>query len=460
VSRSNSVGTYASGAVVSNNTTTRLHGRWLVLARILWVTLVALTLGIFIASLPDYFTHLQTLCQGALCAPASGQLTFSAAQFLHTLGITISGFAIYTTVLEVATALIWLAISAVIFWRKSNDWMALLASLMLILMSTANVTRAFYTSPSIWRLPVLCLNQLTFVAFFLFFALFPNGRFVPRWISLLVIGFAVEGVLAIFFPLIPSILGVWSDPLSGLLWFSLSGSVLFAQIYRYRNVSSSLERQQTKWVLFGVIVLLTGDFVVWFLARIFPSLSLTQNSLVYETVSNFALLLIPLSISIAILRYRLWDIDIIINRTLVYGTITITLALVYAGLVIGLGSLVRLFIGQLGQSPIVIVASTLAVAALFQPLRHRIQAIIDRRFYRRKYDAAQIMEAFSATLRDEVDLSQLSERLITVVQETMQPAHVSLWLRKPSRGATPSLQTSKAPTEEAKKRELNAKQGV
>jgi len=456
VSLSNSVGKHARGAVIPNNTTTQLHGRWLLLARMLWVTLTALTLGIYIASLPDYFAHLQTLCQGALCTPASGQLTLSAAQFLHTLGITINGFAIYTTALEVATALIWLAISAVIFWRKSHDWMALLASLMLILMSTANVTRAFYTSPSIWHLPVLCLNQLTFVAFFLFFALFPNGRFVPRWISLLVIGFAVEGVLAIFFPLIPSILGVWSDPLSGLLWFSLSGSVLFAQIYRYRNVSNTLERQQTKWVLFGVIMLLTGDFMVWFLAHIFPTLPLTQNSLVFETVSNFALLLIPLSISIAILRYRLWEIDIIINRTLVYGTLTFTLALVYVGLVIGLGSLMRLFTGQLGQSPIVIVASTLIVAALFQPLRHRIQAIIDRRFYRRKYDAAKTLEAFSATLRNEVDLNQLREHLLTVVQETMQPAHVSLWLRQPISKVTPSLKSKQAPPEEAKAIDQNA----
>ena len=141
-----------------------------------------------------------------------------------------------------------------------------------------------------------------------------------------------------------------------------------------------------------------------------------------------AFLLIPLSIGFSILRYRLYDIDVLINRTLVYGSLTVLLALVYFGLIFALQYLLRGIISQ--DNGVSIVVSTLAIAALFQPLRHRIQAIIDRRFYRRKYDAAKIVETFSATLRNEVDLNQLSEQLITVVQETMQPAHVSLWLRK------------------------------
>ena len=131
------------------------------------------------------------------------------------------------------------------------------------------------------------------------------------------------------------------------------------------------------------------------------------------------------------MRYRLWDIDLVVNRTLVYGILTGMLASCYFILVIALQFIVSALTGEISQSPVVIVASTLAIIVLFQPLRYRIQVIIDRRFNRRKYDAARTIEAFSATLRDEIDLNQLRKNLINVVQETMQPTHVSLWLRSP-----------------------------
>jgi hypothetical protein len=195
-----------------------------------------------------------------------------------------------------------------------------------------------------------------------------------------------------------------------------------------------MQRQQTKWVAYGIALFCLVVVVGYGLMFFFPALTEPSSlyPLVFNVVGNFAQLLIPLSFGLAILRSRLWDIDILINRTLVYGTLTLLLTAVYVGLVIGLQALLRGIISQ--DNSVAIVISTLIIAALFGPLRQRIQAIIDRRFYRRKYDAAKTLQAFSAQLSKEVDLGQLSERLMAVVQETMQPASISLWLCRSPQG--------------------------
>jgi hypothetical protein len=155
-------------------------------------------------------------------------------------------------------------------------------------------------------------------------------------------------------------------------------------------------------------------------------------------------------VCIPILRYRLWDIDVIINRTLVYGSLTVLLVGLYLGIILALQALVGAVVGSPSQQPLVIVGSTLVIAALFQPLRRRLQSLIDHRFYRSKYNAARIAAAFSSTLRNEVDLDQLREQLLVVVQETMQPTHISLWVRQPAQTKSPSLQIGKLPSDEAR----------
>ena len=218
---------------------------------------------------------------------------------------------------------------------------------------------------------------------------------------------------------------------SGLL---LAG--VAAQVYRYRRVSTPAQRQQTKWVVFGFAAALGGYLAVILLPTVFTGLepgTLAELAAAAATVGF--MLLIPLSLGLSILRYRLWDIDIVINRTLVYGTLSALLALVYSGGVIGLQLAFRVVSGQESQAAVVV--STLAVAALFVPLKRRTQATIDRRFYRKKYDAAKTLAAFSAKLREKRNLDSLNNELVEVVRQTVQPENVSLWLREPQRQSEP-----------------------
>jgi hypothetical protein len=409
---------------------TRLHGRWMLIARVGWVALTLLVLTLNAIAIPQANALMQTVCQpGALCI--NGWTPAEVSQ-IQQFGLSPGLLAAYQIGWDVGTTLIYTALAALIFWRRSFDRMALFCAYMLVLFGGATYTSlldvGLRTVAPAWFWLVGGLELLAQVCVPTFFLLFPSGRFVPRWTQ--------WGVLVVF------LYEVWyvffaDNSLPGLPFAALLLGLVGLQVYRYRRVSLFRERQQTKWVVFGLAMALGGLALFIIIVKLFLPPELLNSpvawSLIPTTVTDGLLLFIPISIAIAILRSRLYDIDVLINRTLVYGTLTGILALIYVGLVIGLGSLVRLFTGQISQSPVVIVASTLAIAALFQPLRHRLQKIVDRRFYRSKYDAAKTMEAFSATLRNEVDLSQLREHLLNVVQETMQPTHVSLWLRSPGR---------------------------
>jgi hypothetical protein len=217
------------------------------------------------------------------------------------------------------------------------------------------------------------------------------------------------------------------------LFIGYVGTLAFAQIYRYANVSNPAERQQTKWVVFGFAVAIWGFVATVVLGNIIPEVR--QHEALADIISGILIygfiLLIPISISVAVLRSRLYDIDVVINRTLVYTILTTVLGLLYFGSIALMQAVLLALTGQGAQ--LAVVASTLLIAALFNPIRHRTQSLVDRRFYRGKYNAEQVLAAFSGSLRDETDLDRLSETLLVEVRETVQPAHVSLWLRKPDR---------------------------
>jgi len=210
--------------------------------------------------------------------------------------------------------------------------------------------------------------------------------------------------------------------LNGLLVIAFVGAAA-SVVVRFRR-SRGVERLQMKWFVYVTVVLVGGSILA---SVIGVATGLRWLEDVSFVVSMVALVSLPTAVGIAILKYRLYEIDLIINRTLVYGPLTATLVLFYLGGVVSLQYAFRALIGQ--GSQIAIVASTLAIAALFNPLRRRIQGFIDRRFYRHKYDAAKTLQAFSARLRDETDLDSLGDDLVSVVRETMQPEHVSLWLQ-------------------------------
>jgi hypothetical protein len=286
-------------------------------------------------------------------------------------------------------------------------------------------------------------GPITFAMFALVLLLFPDGRPLSRrwrpfvWLNLI----AVALILAFAFkpgPIGTSLLDI-ANPFgiqgAGPLLEAIGISGIFltlavavagaaSLVIRLRRARGE-ERQQLKWFAFAGAVccaaFATGP-VLWSLP---PSSGLAW---IWSVLFLSAASTIPAATGIAMLKYRLYDIDVIINRTLVYGSLTVTLALVYAGSVISLQYVFRVFAG--GSSQLVIVASTLAIAALFNPLRRRIQGFIDRRFYRKKYDAAMVLEAFSERLRDETDFDTLSEDLTNVARETVQPEFISLWLRE------------------------------
>lgn len=424
-----------SGTLMPTQTSdTVLRGKPLFFARVGWVMAALATVGLDLYAIPALYHDTLTPCpdQGSC---GSSQFMVSQVAMLHDPATTMAIIARLTVVEQTAATLLFAALAAVIFWRRSEDRMALFAAYTLVIFGGASFNGAMQALPdmnSTWFVPVMTLDNIGQVLFIGFFLVFPDGRFVPRWTRWVVVIWTLAWLTDYFPNTTASSIGTVF--IAGPLFVVLLIILVAAQVYRFRRVSNERQRQQTKWVVYGFAFGL-GSFAVLLAVANLVLSGLNNDDPVTEFISSVAIYvfisLIPITIGIAILRSRLYDIDIIIRRTLVYGSLTAILVTIYLIGVVGVQALLGRVAGQaVRQQPVLIVATTLLIAALFQPLRRRLQKGIDQRFYRSKYNTARILATFGTALRSEVELAQLQDHLLAAVEETMQPARVSLWLRQ------------------------------
>jgi len=402
----------------------RLPGRWPRVMQAIWVALAAVLLSTFVTTLPSVDALMRTPCQPGSC-PWLQYTTPQMAAISHTL-LPYDTYISVALAFGTASLVVMWSVSAVIIWRRPDDWMAALVAFALLIQGTALTTTSVPLGATPWLNPRAYVLALLTLSAPTVFALFPNGHFVPRWTRWL---FIVNLMLVI-----PLVLTPIYTPLGPLGWVVTAINLLalaVAQIYRYRVVSTPLERQQTKWALVGFAAPVA--LVVALIIGASFAAALGASPGMVTLLSSDGGFVLPFGLAIgfgfAMLRSRLWDVDLLINRTLVYGSLTAILAAVYFGVIVAAQAAVGTVDLQASQSPVIVVATTLFIAALFTPLRRGLQALIDRRFYRSKYDAARTIEAFAATLRTDLDLGQVTAHMLEVVQETMHPESVQLWLR-------------------------------
>lgn len=416
---------------LNSNQSLTLEGRRLSAARIGWLLIATSAVALFVLGVPLRFQELISPCLGDTCP--FNQLTPEAISQLPAIGFTLTGYATLMISLSIILLVVYGVVGLLIFWLRSNEWIALASSLWLITFGATlweGEVRAVAAAYPALQLPVTFLILLGgIVLLHLFFFIFPNGRFVPKWTRWLWLITVFIFFLINLAASLPGREALYESVQP--LWVIMLLVSIGTQIYRYRSVSGQSERQQTKWVIsaFLLTFLVLGTLLLpWLLLPSNRNLGFegALAEIIPLVIGTFAFSVIPLGIGFSILRYRLWDIDIIIRRTVQYAVVTAVLLLVYFGSVTLLQSVLTGLTGS--QSPLVIVLSTLLIAALFNPLRRRVQAFIDRRFFRRKYDAQQVLAQFAKTVRDEVELELLTAEINTVLQNTVQPSNISFWV--------------------------------
>ena len=409
---------------------TRLRGRGLVLARSIWWVALVASLVLLAAALPLYHEQLRTLSIIPNAAVRAKVVTS-----LNSLGLSGSFLADYSVAITLARALVYFAVALLIYRGRSDDWMALFVSFALVIFTVGRLLDRLM-GPVSFAVPAAAMTGLAYASFNVQFYLFPDGRFVPRWTRWVAVVWSGMVLLSGLFP--GSGLDVSSLP--GPTWILIQlgfvGSLVYAQSFRYRRVSTPAQRQQTKWVVYGLAVSIALTFLVALSAGFVPQFDLIANpappavlfELVGAGVIGVALTIIPLSIGVAVLRYRLWDIDLIINRTLVYVPLTAIVAGLYAA---SLTLSQRAFIAMTGQpSDLSLALAVLVLASTFTPIKQRLQDFVDHRFRAQAEPQASLrdlqrrVQAVAAV----VDRNQLLRQLLAEASSTLDAQGGAVYL--------------------------------
>jgi signal transduction histidine kinase len=396
-----------------SETDTRLRGRRLILARVAWVTVAILIVALFLARLPVYYTALQTVCADAACGYV--QPSLDTAQALQKLGLSVSAYAAFTLTLEIALAFLCFTLGAVIFWRRSDDWTALLGALAVVASVGLNGNVFSMDMSSAWGWLAMGLYVFAGGMYLVVLSL-ADGRFVTRWAPWLLLCWVVA-VIHFF---------IFMNYFYALVWSAALSLLLIAQAYRHRMTANPLQRQQSKWFIFGggvQFIIAVGTLVP---PLIFPSL--WQAGSFYQLINALVLIVLsfifPLCIGLAILRYRLYDIDIIIRRTLVYGILTVCVVGVYVLVVGGLGAL----IGTSGNLVISLLATGL-VAVLFQPLRAVLQRGVNRLLYGQRDEPYAVITQLSQRLEAQLSPDAVLSTIVETVAQALKLPYVAILLK-------------------------------
>jgi signal transduction histidine kinase len=413
----NTTGQTAARTVVSQASETRLTGRWLIVARITWFALTTLMLTVFIVGLVASFIHVNASCPTPACAHAP--ISTNLRQALAGAGMTYASFIYINIALSLLFAVPYDAIAIIIFWRRSDDRMALLTSLALLafsLLTFSAVANSLASAFPAVRIPLSLFIAAGSVLFTIFLYTFPTGRFVARWMFWVAVIWAAQAFCHVLFPgsLVDS--NSWSLLLQLLLWSGFFASVIYAQVYRYRHSSNVLHRQQTKWVVYGITTALTGYlltqavlvFAIQDVNHLTPDT--LRIALIGSFIATLTLLIVPLSIGVAMMRYRLFDIDVLINRTLVYGALTVFVVGLYV-LIVGGFSIVF----QAQRNAVVALLATGVVAVAVQPIRQRLQRGVNRLIYGQRDDPYAVLSELGRRL--EVTLAP--DAVLTTIVETV-----------------------------------------